>query len=89
MRMVEHNYVPPALWKGENFPTLTLVPSCQENPDSLRKELILCFKTLHSTINSITQACNCAFSVLKNKRGGTNKAMGTFNIFTLFHLVYL
>lgn len=69
--MVECNCIPPALWEGEkkeNFPTLALVPSCNENPDSLRKEkLILCTKTEYSTTNSITQSCNCAFSAFKRQ----------------------
>ena len=68
---MERNCVPPALWEGEknqNFPTLTLVPSCHENPDSLRKgKLILCIKTAYATTNSITQTCNWAFSALKRQ----------------------
>lgn len=78
-------------WEGEkkqNFPTLTLVPFCHENPDSLRKKSPYCALRLHILLQTrLHRPVTVLSQPWKDRRGGTNKATGTFNILTPFHLV--
>lgn len=76
---MEHNCVPPALWEGEkkqNFPTLTLVPSRHENPDSLReagtvhRDCIFCYKF------DYTDLLLCFLSLEKTGEEGQTRLQG-------------